>query len=242
MATSLARSRQHVLDLLKVVPTQFTASSETTDDLLDDMLLREFKHLWARIPPVFRGEFEIAADNTVAVSEELGQVLGVGSRKALLIPEAEWSETLDGVFIHNATDGVSGETVLVWYTTIPAWAYSDEDTPTSEIESSCVLGPDWLEEVAEYGAALQVLLRTSRDAASGGQDRDAVMYRILETTYNAKVAELTAARERFLSRMDARLNARASLGKHIFRESDLPQFANLSRIESRTTGFRSGGE
>lgn len=240
MATTIATSRDHVINLLLVVSTNFTTGGTTTNALIEDMLRREFKNLWSRVPPIFRGAFTVDANNEITIGNDLNSVLYLSGRRAMLIPEVEWSETEEGAFIFNTPDATTGDTAIAWYTTTPEIAYSGDGTPTTTIDSTCVLGPDWLEQAAEYGAAMQVLLRTSRDAASGSSDRDSTVYRVLEATYNQRVAELMSARERWLARMDGRLNARVQLGKSVVRDSDLPNFHNRSGFISRDTHFQTG--
>lgn len=231
MATTITDARDEVIERLKLAAGTGAQPSNT---IIEGFLVGGFKMVWGKCQPIFRGAFSVNATSGVTtISTDLEAVLFVASPREVLIPGAEWVETEDGINFRAANDFFPAESdsALVWYQTAPSI--------TTSVESSCIFGPDWLEEPALMWAEIQCLKRMSRVHDSAGHNSEAAAWVTIQQELDREVERLIGVRERWIGFMEQRLGYRLQ-ARAIRRESVLDFWNQETGVRNELTDVYPG--
>lgn len=230
MATTITTARDQVRDRLLLDGTP--AGAEPSDAIIETWVRQGFKRLWAWAPPVFRDTFAVVDGNVATVHASLSDVLFVASSHSLLVPVAEYQQTETGLNLKLDKHIAYSNDVLVWFTTSPTTFGAD-----ASIESSCMFGPDWLEEAVLLYAEIQLLTRISRVSETGGGAMEGQLRQSLEQTFNQLMAQLVQRRETWFGQMNTQLNVKMQT-EQLAVTPAIAGFSNQSYQEHHATGKR----
>jgi len=147
----------------------------------------------------------------------------------LLLP-VEWGKRGDNITILSAA-APYGATVQVWYYEPPALT-----SGVTEVETTCIFGPDWLEELAVMYAAGEVCRRLMTTAPSNDREGWANLWRTYQADREAMLQQLVGIRGAFISEKENALAMRANLGDGVPRQGAYTGLVNRSRIINKNTG------
>lgn len=227
MATTLATAAAEVIERLKIPAGEGAAPDST---MIEGFLRGGFKVLWGLYQPIFRAGFSVSETYGVTtVSADLSEILYVSGARDMMVPMADYVETLAGINLRDSTLAVEADAVVVWYTSAP----DDFDTALS-IDSSCIFGQDWLEEAVLMYAEMMAKKRMSNVNDSGGSNAEAATWVTIQRDYQALTEGMRTTRAMFTDRMDRRLALRLQ-ARDIRKEAGLQSFNNESGVKNRAT-------
>lgn len=230
MATVIADAATELTLRLK---TSGLAPDPTTAQL-SDFIRRAFAHLVGVLPPVTETTFTLVAgdpDSTVDLtSVPTSRIFYVATGVDLLFPN-EWQKIKNTVYVRR-TAAPPGALVVLW--NVPALTITLGSTLT--VETSCVFGQNWLEELALNEAAItayQTLMRTA--GTNSGQEYDKRIA-LFKERYNELFGQLQKEYLDWKKEMDTRLALRLQTNDGPVVASPFHGWTNSSGVTNRATG------
>lgn len=207
---------------------------DPTTAQLSDYIRRAFIHLIGVLPPVTETTYVLVAgdpDSTVDLSSTpLKRIFYVGSGVDLFFPN-EWQKVGNTLNVRRST-AKPGATISCW--ALPTITITLGSTAT--VDTSCIFGADWLEELALNEAAITVYQSMQRVAGSNsGQEYDKRVA-LFKEQYNERYAQLHQEYADWKKEMMDRLALRLQTNDGPFVGSPFEGWVNNSRIRNRATG------
>jgi hypothetical protein len=152
------------------------AGAEPTVAMLSDFLRLSFKDVIGVLHPIQHTTLTLGnAYSAALVHDKLYAVHASG------VPLFTWEYSKSGdnvTVLSTAAD--RGETIQVWYYVAPTITTGS----TTTVDTSCIFGDDWLEELAVIKASMEACLRQSALSASNSPTDYTVLYRTLGEQYD----------------------------------------------------------
>lgn len=224
MATTVATVVADIRDRLKVGAT----APEPTDAMLGNWVRSAAKYVIGQCQPVKETTVTVTSGPQAALVAS--EVYYVANGFEMLLP-TEWAKQGSALVLQKQA-AKARDTLTVWYSQTP-----DITAITTSFDTSCVFGPDWLEEVITVMAMQQVEARVSNISGSLDGNGHAQMYRVLQDEREKLIAPYRDVRNQFFGRMEQRVMARAQMGGMPYRESPYAKFKNRSGRVNRLTGI-----
>lgn len=203
-------------------------TQEPTTAMIELWLREAYKYAMGVIPCVKETTVAVATGHSVTLDADEVYYVSVGWQP--LLP-SEWQKQGDTLKLSPAAAAI-GDTVQVWYYLKPVI----DTASTLTIDSSCIFGPDWLEEVVMQFVEGMIETRMANTAGSADASGHAGMMRSFQEEWKAL---LTPQQVRFNEWKQARENAilaRINFGDRQLKESPHAAFRNRSRIVHRNAG------
>ena len=224
MATTVATVVTDVKDRMLVT----AASSEPTDGMIGNWIRSAAKYAIGALQPPMETTVSVTSGPQASLTAD--QVYYVANDYEILLP-VEWAK--QGATIQlQPQAAASGDTIQVWYFLDP-----NITSATTEFDTTCIFGADWLEEAITLMACQQVEMRRSMVAPSADGTGHAAMIRVLQDERERLLTPYRRTRDTWVAEMDGRLQMRASLGNPAFRQSPYNKFRNRSMKTNRMTGI-----
>lgn len=222
MATTVATLRATVI---AKIGTGTTANEPTTGQV--DAWIREgFREGFTIFQPPFKAASTAISGDAVAVSGA-DRILYVLVGGLMLIQGEEWQHGASGVT--DLPRRYHGQTPTIYYTAVP-------DLTGSTIESSCVLGDDWLEPFVTLYAVSEQYQRLANTSASHGAQQAGSLLRVSEERRGTLTNLMLQQRNTWEMHMENMLARRAALGPGVLRESPFAGYRNRGRMSNPLTG------
>lgn len=207
-----------------------STTPEPTDNHVDDWLRQAFIHLIGALPPVKQAALTVGADNEVSLTHNQVFYVRVGTTP---LYGWEWSaDSVNGVVTITDHSADYGDPVLAWYVAPITITLAS----TATVDTTCIFGNDWLQELAVIYAAMQGYQRISNTAPTGSADQNLSTYRVLEDTYKVQFGALKGVWDSWNASMQMALQQRLMNGPKAVRENPYSGFINHSRMTNPITG------
>jgi hypothetical protein len=152
------------------------AGAEPSDNQISDFLRLAFKELIGVLPPVAHTTLTLGNTFTAALTHD--RLFFVSADGLPLFP---WEFTTSGANVKvQSTAANRGDTIEVWYFAAPTITTGS----TTSVETSCIFGDDWLEELAVVKASMEAALRQQNLSMSNSGMDYGVLYRTLGEQYD----------------------------------------------------------
>lgn len=224
MATTVATLRASVITRINVGSTTLEPSTANVEQWVRD----GFREGFGIFQPPFKMTGTVASD-AVAVSGA-DRILYVLIDGLILAEGEEWQHGASGVA--NLPRRFHGETATIYYTAVP-------DLTGSTIESSCVMGDDWLESYATHYAEEEALIRLANTAPSREGQYAASLMRAVNERRKDLTNQLRAERQQWKADMDNMLARRLALGPRVRRDHAWAGFTVRGGFRNPLTGVDS---
>lgn len=204
--------------------------SEPTTDDIGDYLRLAFRDCIADFNPVKSQQIEIDQSSATIPTYSATLIeaalrvwyVSVGTR---LLQPVEF--IFDGEVIHLIPSvGADGSEVTVWFTP----SIDIELGSTDSVDTSCIFGPNWLEQPAYLKAQQSIHDERSHRATSGGGQQHQSRYRVKAETITATLAKKAQDFMRWDEEMKMRQQQRFSLGDQPLLEHPMASVINLSEF------------
>lgn len=204
-------------------------AQEPTDAMLTTWLRDAFKECVGDLKPIKRTSVSVSG-NTASLTADIVYYASDGIRT--LYPDVEWGYDGASVYLEPGVTGGGGLTL---------WYYVAPDFTGATIDTTCIFGTDWLEELATVMAGAQAYQRLAGVAPSQSESLAAAAQRVdwndrIDRLYKWKKAEIDG----WMQRMEMGYQRRAQLGDLPRRQTPYGRFQNDSSISNALTGARSG--
>jgi hypothetical protein len=204
------------------------AGAEPSDNQISDFLRLAFKELIGVLHPVQHTTLTLGNTHTAALTHDR---LFFVSRDGL--PLYPWEFTTSGANVKVASTAANrGDTIEVWYFAAPTITTGS----TTTVETSCIFGDDWLEELAVLRAMMPVCDRLSSLSPSNSGPDYLVMKRTIGEDYDRIFNQHKATWYQWFSMKNMELQARQMNGPDPVRYSGHVGFRNSSRVFNWLTG------
>ena len=204
------------------------ASSEPNDAALGRWVLASAKYAIGALQPPKESVVSIAVGPKLSLTADI--VYYVAVEEELLLP-VEWAKQGNEVRLQPQAAPLGRTKATVWHFTAPTLS-----SATTSFDTTCIFGPDWLEEVITMMTGVMVELRRSFTAPSADGTGHASMMRVLQDERDRLLQPYVRARNAWAAEMDGRLQARANIGDRPFSKSAYSAFHNGSRWSNKATG------
>lgn len=203
------------------------ASSEPNDAALGRWVLASAKYAIGALQPPKESVVTVTSGPSLSLTADI--VYYVAVEEELLLP-VEWAKQGNTIQLQPQA-AATGQKATVWHFTAPTLS-----SATTSFDTTCIFGPDWLEEVITMMAGVMVELRRSFAAPSADGTGHASMMRVLQDERDRLLQPYVRARNAWAAEMDGRLQARANIGDRPFSKSAYSAFRNGSRLLNKATG------
>jgi hypothetical protein len=204
------------------------AGAEPTVAMLSDFLRLSFKDVMGVLPPVVHTTLTLGNAYSAALTHD--RLFFVSASGVPLFP---WEFSSSGANVQvQSTAADRAETIQVWYYVAPTITTGS----TTTVETSCIFGDDWLEELAVIKASMEACLRQSALSASNSPTDYTVLYRTLGEQYDRIFAAHRATWDQWFGQKNMELQARSMNGPDPVRYSGHVGFRNNSRKTNWATG------
>ena len=211
------------------------AGAEPSNDQISDYLRQAFIDLFGVLKPPSHTTLTVGNTYTAALTHD--QLFFVN---AAGVPLFEWEFSSSGAnVLVQSSAAERGDTLQVWYYAMPAITLGASGSAT--VDSSCILGDDWLQELAVTKAAMLACLRQINQAASNSPQDYGSLYRVLEETYNTLFQQHRMAWEQWYQQMLMGRQERAATGPAPVSYSGHVGFKNRSKVRNWLTGAGDSG-
>lgn len=204
-----------------------SASSEPGDAVLGRWVLASAKYAIGALQPP--KESVVTATSGPSLSLTADIVYYVAVEEELLLP-VEWAKQGNTIQLQPQA-AATGQKATAWHFTAPTLS-----SATTTFDTTCIFGPDWLEEVITMMTGVMVELRRSFTAPSADGTGHASMMRVLQDERDRLLQPYVRVRNAWAAEMDGRLQARANIGDRPFSKSAYSAFRNGSRWSNKATG------
>jgi hypothetical protein len=215
--TALATNLQTTLNL-------GSGGAEPTAATIQQWLRDGARELWGELPPVLKRDLTITS--TYAATLTYNRVFFVVAGGLTLLRGSEWNAGDSALNFVPGAVGV-GDTVTAYYVTAPGITNT-----TTELDSTCIFGDDWLEPLMLTYAEMQAHNRLMNVATVERADAHAGAYRL-------KMARLAEQKAGAKSQWDAwyqdllgSIQARMQTGDRPYAEHPAAGFRNRSKIHT----------
>lgn len=204
------------------------AGAEPSDTQIEDFLRLAFKDLSGVLPLIKHTTLTVGNTYQAAlVHDRLWFVSASG------VPLFPWEYSTSGANVlvqSTATD--RADTLQVWYSVAPTITTGS----TTTVDSTCIFGNDWLEELAVIKASMDASLRQQNLSPSNSPIDYGVLYRQLGEEYDRVFAAHKATWDMWFQTKNMELQARSLNGPQPVRYSGHVNFRNNSRKGNWLTG------
>ena len=226
MATDISAAAVDIMDRLLIGGT----AQEPTEAMLATWLRAAFKEQIGNLKPVVRAVLPVTRWEADLVAD---QVFYVSDGLRTLFRDIEWGDDGQKVYLDTS---INPDQITAWYFTDPGITAS-----TDSVNTSCIFGGDWLEEIAKTMAMAQAYERIAGTAADQNEAQAASMLRVewadkVERMYKWKRGEW----DNWQSRMEQGMQRRAAMGDLPVRSTPYSNFVNKSSLRNPLTGVRTG--
>jgi hypothetical protein len=197
------------------------AGAEPSDNQISDFLRLAFKDVIAALPPVQHTTLTLGNAYSTALAHD--RLFFVSASGLPLFPW-EYSTSGANVLVQSAAAD-RGDTIQVWYFAAPTITTGS----TTSVETSCIFGDDWLEELAVIKASMEACLRQTSLSASNSPSDYSVLYRTLGEQYDRVFNQHRATFDMWLQQKNMELSARSMNGPQPVRYSGHTEFRNQGR-------------
>lgn len=204
-----------------------SASSEPGDAVLGRWVLASAKYAIGALQPPKESVVTVTSVPSLSLTADI--VYYVAVEEELLLP-VEWAKQGNTIQLQPQA-AATGQKATVWHFTAPTLS-----SATTTFDTTCIFGPDWLEEVITMMTGVMVELRRSFTAPSADGTGHASMMRVLQDERDRLLQPYVRARNAWAAEMDGRLQARANIGDRPFSKSAYSAFRNGSRWSNKATG------
>lgn len=204
-----------------------TAATEPSDAYLGNWTRSAAKCAIGALQPPTLTTATVAAGPAVTVTAD--QVYYVAMRDKLLLP-SEWEFQDTKVQLQRQVAD-TGDTATVWLFAGPVIT-----SATTSIDTTCIFGTDWLEEVITLMVMEMVEVRRSQTSASGSDDKHISTARVLQDARDRLLKPYQEIRQGWVETMERRLQARAVMGDGAFRKSPWGNTRYRGRVINPNTG------
>ena len=230
MTSTIATLATQAETRLKIASAGTGAEPSTAQ--MSDFLRLAFKDLIGVLPPILQTTLTVAGSNKAALTHNEAFYCAVNG---LLLAGWEWGS--EGQFIRVQPSAANrNDTLTVWYTA----PITITTGSTTTVDTTCIFGNDWLEELAVIKAMLDASQRMSNVSASGGGDLHASWYRVLQDQYDRLFNAHNNRYGDWRQRMEADLVSRLQNGPEPRVESKHAGFRNRSGVRNWLTGAAPG--
>jgi hypothetical protein len=196
------------------------AGAEPSDNQISDFLRLAFKELIGVLHPVTHTTLTLGNTHTAALAHDR---LFFVSRDGL--PLYPWEFTTSGANVKVASTAANrGDTIEVWYFAAPSIVTGT----TTSVETSCIFGDDWLEELAVVKASMEAALRQQNLSMSNSGMDYGVLYRQLGEQYDRLFAAHRQTWDMWYQQKNTELQARQMNGPDPRSYSPFTGFRNRS--------------
>ena len=223
MATTVATLRATVILKLGIG----TTANEPTTAMVDLAIREGFREGFSIFQPPFKSSVTISSDAATQAADRILYVLADG---LILIEGEEWQHGSGGVI--QLPRRFNAESATIYYASVP-------DLTTSTIESSCVLGDDWLEPFVQSHTVSECFLRLSQSSTSHGGTYAAAHIRTNEERRTRLAERMQRQRDTWQQTMENLMARRLALGPRVRRESAWAGFSSKGRMSNSLTGVES---
>lgn len=204
------------------------SGAEPSVALLSDFLRLAFKDVIGVLPPVLHTTLTLGNDYSAALTHD--RLWFVSASGVPLFP---WEfETSGANVVVQNTAAERDDTIQVWYSVAPTITTGS----TATVDTSCIFGDDWLEELAVKKASMEAAMRLSGVSPSNSGPDYLVLHRTLGEDYDRAFAAHRAEWDRWERQKNMQLQARQMNGPDPVRYSGHVGFRNSSRRRSWLTG------
>lgn len=224
MTTTVATVVADLKDRLIVT----TAASEPNDAALGRWVLASAKYAIGALQPPTESVVPISAGPKLSLTADI--VYYVAVEEEMLLP-VEWAKQGNTIQLQPQAAPLGKVNATAWHFSAPALT-----SGTTTFDTTCIFGPDWLEEVITMMTGVMVELRRSFTAPSADGTGHASMMRVLQDERDRLLQPYVRVRNAWAAEMDGRLQARANIGDRPFSKSAYSAFRNGSRWSNKATG------
>ncbi len=226
MATVIADVAADIKDRLIIGST----AQEPTTTMLSTWLRNNLTECIGMLKPIKRTALSVTSHTATLDAD---QVFYVSDGIKTLFRDVEWGDDGASIYLDSA---VAATGIVAWYFKDPAITGA-----TTSVDTSCIFGGNWLQELATLMTMAQAYERLANTATDQNDKDAASMLRVewtdrIDRLYKWKRGEW----DNWQSRMEQGMQRRASLGDLPFRLTAGANFVNKSRIYNPATGARTG--
>ena len=199
-------------------------SAEPTDSVVQGWVRDAFKQLMGDLTPIAQTTASIAAGAATLAND---RVFYVEVNQTPLLRGSEYGQTPTGLSFRDPA--LDGETATIFYIDYP-------DVSGATVDTSCIFGPDWLEELATIKAAQEVCSRLANNSASQSPTDYAALYRTLGEQFNRLYTWHRKQLDDQLNLFNVWQQQRLQFGKRPLPESAYAGMTNLSKVSNDLLG------
>jgi hypothetical protein len=200
------------------------SSSEPTDSVVQGWVRDAFKQIIGSLNPILVTSDTIASR---ALTLATDRIFYVEVNQTPLVRGSEYGASPTALSFRDPA--LNGETATIYY-------YAAIDCTGSTIDTSCIFGDDWLENLATIMASQTVCLRLSNNANSQGPQDFASKFRVLEQDRQEQYQWHKSQRDEQMALFQQWQQARLQFGKRPLPESAMAGFRNRSRLINSLEG------
>jgi hypothetical protein len=202
--------------------------AEPTVAMLSDFLRLAFKDIIGVLPLVQHTTLTVGNAYSAALTHDRLWFVSASG-----IPLFPWEFQTSGAnVVVQSTAAERGDTIQVWYSLAPSITTGSEAT----VDTDCIFGNDWLEELAVIKAAMEAAMRLSGVSPSNSGPDYGVLFRTLGEQYDRIFAAHRAEWDRWERTKNMELQARQMNGPEPRRYSRHVGFINNSSKGVWVTG------
>lgn len=225
-----------IATLLLEVETRLNMTNggaEPSDGQISDFLRLAFKDLIGTLPPVQHTTLTLGNNYSAALTHDRLYFVSVAG-----LPLFPWEFSTSGnTVVVQPTAADRGDTIQVWYSAAPAITTGS----TTSVDTDCIFGDDWLEELAVLEACKQSALRQQNLSMSNSGMDYGVLYRQLGERFNEVYNQHRLTWDMWFQQKNMELQARSLNGPHPVRYSGHAGYANRSKKTNWLTGAGDSG-
>lgn len=224
MTSTIATLANEVESRLNMTNT----GAEPSDVQISDFLRLAFKDLIGVLHPIRHTTLTVG--NTYSAALVHDRLYFVSANGVPLFP---WEFSSSGAtVVVQDTAANRADTLQVWYFVAPEIVTGT----TATVDTTCIFGHDWLEELAVIKAAMEACLRQASLAASQSPSDYHAMYRTLGEQYDRVFSAHRQTWDLWNQQKNMELQARSLNGPDPVRYSGHVGFVNRSKRRSWITG------
>lgn len=186
---------------------------------------------FGQLQPVFKLVGALDSELALAIPD-LATIVLVQAGEDILL-DHEYAEGDDELWLRDASLGRQDDPITVWYTKLLDFSSATTET---EIDSTCVFGPDWLDDYILLRAEMAASLYQFNTSGAAGAVNFAAQYRSLQQTAVSDQAVLQRVRDQWVQTMrDKKAVALEMVPR--FRPGPLRRARNRFRTQNNLVDF-----
>jgi hypothetical protein len=224
MTTTVATVATEVQRRLRI---STPGGSEPATATVADYIRLGFKHLIGLLPPIQETNttLSISTGEVLSASVTANRVFFVSTDEKLLVPGQEWNKSGNTLYFHRSV-GNSADRISVWHTALFTIVTGTEAT----VNTTCIFGLDWLEELATLYAEMLALGELARNSGSASGPQHGAQYRAVEATYQEAFKQAKSLYEQWYAEKRDALQLRLASGDTPMVPNRLSALINRSEI------------